>query len=191
MPHRYRRRTCLDWGSLPHARLPQVPRTCAGLALPTGELPSQHQPHRSWQQVRRSNDSIEQNPHDTLPCKSGNTAYLASRRLDFSTSSSQRSERNFLRQYIGLALCFCGETIAGGSFTLRGRRLSLLCTGQSRTSQLCVLFAYGLRLAFTGVLDTPGTKTMSKTPLPEIPVPISGGETYSGVAASCGWGYCV
>jgi hypothetical protein len=42
-----------------------VPQICAGLALPTEELLSQHQPHWNCQRVRLSNDSIEQNPYDT------------------------------------------------------------------------------------------------------------------------------
>jgi hypothetical protein len=78
MPPRHQRRTCLDWGCSRHAKLPQVPQISAGLALPTEELLSPHQPHWNCQRVRLSNDSIEQNPFDTLPCKSGNKASLAS-----------------------------------------------------------------------------------------------------------------
>ena len=78
MPPRHQRRTCLDWGCSRHAKLPQVPQISAGLALPTEELLSPRQPHWNCQRVRLSNDSIEQNPFDTLPCKSGNKASLAS-----------------------------------------------------------------------------------------------------------------
>ena len=90
MPPQHQRRTGLDGGSSRHAKLPQAPQISAGLALPTEELLSQHQPHWNCQRVRLSNDSIEQNPYDTLPCKSGNKAYLA----HFTTNSSQRNERN-------------------------------------------------------------------------------------------------
>jgi len=78
VPSPYRPRIWLDWVYSRHAGPPQSPQTCVGLTPPTEELLLQHQPHWSCQRVRLSNDSIDQTPFGTLPCKSGNRASCVS-----------------------------------------------------------------------------------------------------------------
>src|SRR5215472_16824215 len=79
------------------------------LRPPTEGLLSQHQPHWNCQPVRLSNDSVEQNPYDTLPCKSGNKACLASPQAGILALTPRREASGTFRQDSEVGTLFGGE----------------------------------------------------------------------------------
>jgi hypothetical protein len=135
MPPRHQRRTCLDWGCSRHAKLLQVPQISAGLALPTAELLSPHQPRWNCQRVRLSNNSIEQNPYDTLLCKSGNKASLASLTGWILALTARRGANGTLGPYwvqlhLGSQLLICRVT---GQVPVRGQNAAWELEATGRT----------------------------------------------------------